>query len=511
MNLDPKNVQTGASQITMSPQIHRRRHIGGTTLVIFGASGDLTSRKILPALASLSEQGQLPEEFSIVGVARSPFDNESFKSLVTEAMRDWEHSPELIDNVFYLQGNYDSPDTYQKLASLLSQIENSNSKARSRLFYLATVPDLFGTISCLIGESGLSKEPLDGFSRIIIEKPFGNDVESAIQLNKDMHSSFSEEQIYRIDHYLGKETVQNLLALRFSNAIFEPIWNRNYISNVQISVAEQLGIGHRGNFYDRAGALKDIVQNHVLQILSLVLMEPPATMSADSIQNEKMKLLSAVEIPSLDEIYSRVVRGQYQSGVINSEEVKGYIEEKDIAKVSGTETFVAMRLAVDNWRWAGVPIFIRTGKRMPKRETQVILEFHRAPHLPFIGNSARQLGPNRLILKIQPEEEIKLVFGAKVPGQDYNIRSVAMDFSYSETFKEVSWDAYERLILDALSGDRTLFLRSDEVIKAWQIVEPVQRAFADPDFPLHKYSAGTYGPKESNKLLQQSGHYWHNS
>ena len=495
----------------MSIQMHRRRRVGGTTLVIFGASGDLTSRKIIPAIASLWDQEQLPEEFSVVGVARSPLGTEGFRRLVLSSAASWESIGSHIENFHYLQGDYSSISTYQSLTKLLESIEQSRETGKSRLFYLATIPDLFGPISSLLGESGLAQSGPSGVTRIIIEKPFGNDTLSAQKLNNDMHRSFSEEQIFRIDHYLGKETVQNLLALRFSNAVFEPIWNRNFVNNVQITVAEQIGVGHRGNFYEHAGALKDIIQNHMLQILSLVLMEPPATMTSDSIQNEKVKVLSSVEIPAASDIATRAVRGQYHSGVINSDEVKGYKEERDVSPASKTETFVAMWLAVDNWRWAGVPIFIRTGKRMSKRETQVVMEFNRAPHLPFTGSSARQLGPNRLILRIQPEEEIKLVFGAKVPGQDYNIRSVAMDFSYANTFRELSWDAYERLILDALLGDRTLFLRADEVIKAWEIVEPVQQAFADPDFPLYPYSAGTYGPKESNRLLQASGCSWHNS
>ena len=495
----------------MSLQRRHRRKIEGSTLIIFGASGDLTSRKILPAIASLWDQDQLPDEFSVVGVARSPLGNEGFRKLVMNSTSGWESADNYLDNFHYLQGDYSSISTYQSLAKLLDSIEQGRQTGKSRLFYLATIPDLFGTISAYLGESGLSQNGPSDSTRIIIEKPFGDDTQSAQLLNNDMHRSFSEQQIFRIDHYLGKETVQNLLALRFSNAVFEPVWNRNYVNNVQITVAEQLGVGHRGNFYEHAGALKDIIQNHMLQVLSLVLMEAPATMTADSIQNEKVKVLSSVEIPPVQDLASRAVRGQYFNGVINSDEVKGYREEQNVSPNSKTETFVAIRLAVDNWRWAGVPIFVRTGKRMPKRETQVVMEFNRAPHLPFAGNSARQLGPNRLILKIQPEEEIKMVFGAKVPGQDYNIRSVAMNFSYADTFKEASWDAYERLILDALFGDRTLFLRADEVTKAWEIVEPVQRAFADPDFPLYPYAAGTYGPKESSKLLQSTGHYWHNS
>lgn len=495
----------------MSIHTHRKRKNEGTTLVIFGASGDLTSRKILPAIASLYDQEQLPDEFAVVGVARSQLSSEEFRKIVIDSTSGWDSIGTYIENFHYIQGDYTSISTYQSLSKLLDSIEQDRQTGKSRLFYLATPPDMFGPISSFLGESGLSQNVPLGFTRVIIEKPFGNDIESALQLNLDMHRSFSEDQIYRIDHYLGKETVQNLIALRFSNAIFEPIWNRNFVNNVQITVAEQIGVGHRGNFYEQAGALKDIIQNHMLQVLSLVLMEAPATMTADSIQNEKVKVLSSVEIPSVQDVAARAVRGQYVDGVINSEEVKGYREERDISSISKTETFVAMRLMVDNWRWAGVPIFIRTGKRMPRRETHVVMEFNRAPHLPFTGNSAKQLGPNRLILRIQPEEEIKLVFGAKVPGQDYNIRSVAMDFSYASTFKEVSWDAYERLILDALLGDRTLFLRSDEVIKAWQIVEPVQKAFSDPEFPLYPYAAGTYGPKESSKLLQSTGHYWHNS
>ncbi len=494
----------------MSIYVNSKKRTTGATLIIFGASGDLTSRKILPAVASLLDQDQLPNEFSVIGVARSPLGNDGFRNLVRESATNIESIQTFIDNFHYIQGDYAAISTYQSLVALLDSIERTRETGKSRLFYLATVPDLFSTITSLLGQSGLSRNDTSSFTRIIIEKPFGADAASARSLNSEMHRSFSEEQIYRIDHYLGKETVQNLLALRFSNAVFEPIWNRNYVNNVQITVAEHIGVGHRGGFYESAGALKDIVQNHMLQVLSLVLMEAPALMTAESIQNEKVKLLSAVEIPPIPDIVNRAVRGQYVAGVISSEEVKSYRQERGVSPTSQTETFVAMRLGVDNWRWAGIPIFIRTGKRMAKRETQVVMEFNRAPHLPFTGGSARQLGPNRLILRIQPEEEIKLIFGAKVPGQDYNIRSVAMDFSYADTFREVSWDAYERLLLDALLGDRTLFLRSDEVIKAWEIVDPIQHAFADPNFPLHHYAAGTYGPKESSRLLGASGHYWNN-
>jgi glucose-6-phosphate 1-dehydrogenase len=328
-----------------------------------------------------------------------------------------------------------------------------------------------------------------------------------------MHAVFREDQVYRIDHYLGKETVQNVLALRFANAIFEPIWNRQYVDSVQITVAESLGVGHRGGFYETAGALRDIVQNHVLQVLSLTLMEPPATIDAKGIRDEKVKALRAIDIMDTDEVFRHVVRAQYQAGTIRlegggEEVVPGYCQEEDVAPGSTVETYVAMRLCADNWRWAGVPIYVRTGKRLPKRVTEVAMQFGSVPHLPFAASQARGLHRNEMVLRIQPDEGITLRFGAKVPGQAFEVRSVSMDFSYRTAFTEESPDGYERLLLDAMVGDPTLFIRTDEVEQAWRIVDPLLDAWQRPDAPLAKYAAGTWGPPEADELLARDGRHW---
>jgi glucose-6-phosphate 1-dehydrogenase len=344
----------------------------------------------------------------------------------------------------------------------------------------------------------------------VIEKPFGRDLASAQQLDRELHQVFDESQIYRIDHYLGKETVQNVLALRFANAIFEPIWNRRYVDHVQITVAESLGVGHRGGFYESAGALRDIVQNHVMQVLSLTAMEPPASVDAEGIRDEKVKVLRAVKILTPAEVPDRVVRGQYGPGWVEGEEVRGYRQEEGISPTSHTETYIASRLTIDNWRWAGVPFFIRTGKRLPKRVTEVALGFRDVPHLPFPAGMAKGLGPNAMVLRIQPDEGITLRFGAKVPGQAFRVRTVNMDFSYGAAFVEESPEAYERLLLDAMAGDPTLFIRTDEVEHAWRIWDPVLAAWAAEGAPApHGYAAGTWGPSASDALLGE-GRSWRN-
>jgi glucose-6-phosphate 1-dehydrogenase len=345
----------------------------------------------------------------------------------------------------------------------------------------------------------------------VVEKPFGRDLDSALALNVQMHSAFDESQIYRIDHYMGKETVQNVLALRFANAIFEPIWNRRYIEQVQVTVAESLGVEHRGGFYETAGALRDIVQNHVMQVLALTLMESPTSTDADRIRDEKVKLLRAIDIPTPDEAVDKSVRGQYTAGSIDGEPVVGYREEENVAPDSQTETYLALRLRVENWRWAGVPIYVRTGKRLPARVTEVALTFRQVPFLLFDHRSSRDLRPNTLILRIQPDEGISLEFGAKVPGEKFHLRSVAMDFSYAEAFAGVqSTDGYERLIHDAMVGDATLFIRSDEVEQAWRIVDPYLQAWSEPGGALHFYGAGTWGPHMADLLVERSGDEWRN-
>jgi glucose-6-phosphate 1-dehydrogenase len=476
-------------------------------LVVFGASGDLTSRKLLPAVERLSRRRLLSPGFAVVGIARTEMTDEQFRKLALDAVPEAGPSwAELVKGFRYVSGEYTHPDTFDALKKALDDVDAERGTCGNRVYYLATVPAMFADVAEALGRHGLSRGPHPEASvRIVIEKPYGRDLESARALDAAVHAAFDESQVYRIDHYLGKETVQNVLALRFANAIFEPVWNRRYVDHVQITVAESLGVGHRGGFYETAGALRDIVQNHVMQVLSLTLMEPPA--SIDGIRDEKVKLLRAVAIPGVDQVVSDVVRAQYEAGWCDGEEVPGYRHEEGVAADSYTETFVALRLQVENWRWAGVPIYIRTGKRLPKRLTEVALQFQRVPHLPF-GSEAKGLHPNIIVVRIQPDEGVTLRFGAKVPGQAFRVRDVLMDFSYGAAFIEESPDAYERLLLDAMIGDPTLFIRTDEVEQSWRIVDPILEAWADNDAPLARYAAGTWGPKEADRLLEREGRQW---
>jgi glucose-6-phosphate 1-dehydrogenase len=486
-------------------------------LVVFGASGDLTSRKLMPAVENLALRRLLPNGFSVVGVARTELGDDEFRERMREAVaesggggEEAKHVWEAFDGGFrYVAGDYNDPETFKKLKDVLDSLDGARGTAQNRLYYLATPPDTFPVVVQGLARCGLNKPASDqSFVRIVIEKPFGRDTRSATLLDEVVHEAFEERQVYRIDHYLGKETVQNVLALRFANAIFEPIWNRRYVDHVQITVAESLGVGHRGGFYEKAGALRDIVQNHVMQVLALTLMEPPATFDAGGIRDEKVKALRAVDIMSADEVAQNVVRAQYRAGWVQGSEVHGYRDEEGVDPHSQTETYLAMRLHVDNWRWAGVPIYVRTGKYLPKRVTEVAMEFKTVPHLPFATSQAEGLEPDALVLRIQPDEGITLRFGAKVPGQAFRVRSVSMDFFYGAAFLEETPEAYERLLLDALLGDPTLFIRSDEVGQAWRIVEPVIEAFEEGDLPLARYEAGTWGPPEADALLDRDGRHW---
>jgi len=480
-------------------------------LVVFGASGDLAHRKIFPALAALAEHGSLPDGFCVIGVARTDLSDEAFRETAVAASGD-EPPPrwvELAKNFRYVTGDYGDDTTFGRIAGVLSELDQTLGTSGNRVYYLATVPSLFGTVAEGLAAHGLNIPSEGGsFARIVVEKPFGADLESAHQLDAELHACFREEQIFRIDHYMGKETVLNVLALRFANAIFEPIWNRRYVDHVQVTVAEDLGVEHRGNFYEHAGALRDIVQNHVMQVLALTLMEPPATMDASGIRDEKVKLLRSVVVRPAAEQVNYVVRGQYGRGVVNGEDVPAYREEDGVDPHSQTETYVAMHLAVDNWRWAGTPVYVRTGKRLKKRATEVTTVFQRPPHLPFAGQLTRDLRPDALTLRIQPDEGITLSFGAKVPGPAFRVRSVAMDFSYAESFPGRTADAYERLLLDAMIGDPMLFIRTDEVDQAWSIVTPILQSFADARPPLAQYPAGSWGPAEANRLIASGGHSW---
>jgi glucose-6-phosphate 1-dehydrogenase len=481
------------------------------SLVVFGASGDLAARKLLPAIASLAAHKALPQGFTVIGVARTEWTDEQFRRVALDVVPDagpqWH---DVVSRFRYVAGEYAEKPTFDRLKEILADADRTRGTAGNRVFYLATVPEVFGAVATALGEHGCNCPGEGGsFARIVVEKPFGHDLDSARALDATLHAVFDEAQIFRIDHYLGKETVQNLLAVRFANAIFEPIWNRRYIDNVQITVAEELGVEHRGGFYETAGALRDIVQNHVMQVLSLTFMEPPATVDANGIRDEKVKLLRAVMVPDVDGAVADSVRGQYSAGTIDGQAVRGYREEDGVDRKSRTETFVALRLAVDNWRWAGVPVYIRTGKRLPKRATEVVLQFHRVPHLAFGGHLTRDLRPNMLLVRIQPDEGICLAFGAKVPGEAFRIRSVGMEFSYADAFPGTTAGGYERLLHDVMIDDATLFIRTDEVERAWQIVDPLLSAWQDDTAPLGQYRAGTWGPREADVLPERELRQWH--
>jgi glucose-6-phosphate 1-dehydrogenase len=495
---------------------HQLEHIKkppDLALVVFGASGDLAGRKLMPALASLCEHDALPEHFTLIGVARTAWSDEQFRQHVLEATESvssdaWKS---LVKNFRYVAGEYGAPETFDALNQVLVDADSKLKTAGNRVYYLATVPDMFGTVATALAKHGCNAPGQKGtFVRLVVEKPFGRDLDSALALDATLHDSFDEAQIYRIDHYMGKETVQNVLALRFANAIFEPVWNRRFVNHVQITVAEQLGVEHRGGFYEHAGALRDIVQNHVMQVLSLTLMEPPAAIDAKGIRDEKVKLLSAVEVHTPETAVKTSVRGQYVAGEIDGVKVPGYREEENVDPHSTTETFVAMKFTVDNWRWAGVPIYVRTGKRLAAHSTEVALQFQPVPHLAFGAKLSRDLRPDAMVLRIQPDDGITLELGVKVPGEEFRLRTVGMDFSYATAFPGPEADGYERLLHDAMIGDPTLFIRTDEVELAWRIVDPYLTAWAASDAPLSFYPAGSWGPRESDVLLSHDHRKWRN-
>ena len=483
-------------------------------MVIFGASGDLTRRKLIPALYDLAARRRLPMEFAVVGLSRSPMSHEEFRNRLREALeeeRDGGVSDDVWESfskgIFYLAGDSKEPETYEELRSFLSKLDEERGTQGNRMFYLSSSPSLFPTIVERLGEAGMNEGEGDGYARLVIEKPFGRDLESAKELNAGIQRYFEERQIYRIDHYLGKETVQNILALRFANGIFEPIWNQNFVDHVQITVAEEIGVGTRGAFYEEAGALRDIVQNHLMQVLCLTAMEPPVAFDAESVREEKVKVLRAIRRMDDEEVERSAVRGQYERGWIWGEEVPGYREEEDVDPASKTETYVALRLFVDNWRWAGVPFYVRAGKRMPKKATEIAVQFQAAPHTPFARAGTEGLEPNVLVIRVQPDEGVSLKIGAKVPGSGFEVRSVNMDLLYGSAFLEEAPDAYQRLLLDLMLGDPTLFIRADETEGAWSILEPVMRHwFGSEKIPF--YPAGTWGPEEADELLARDGRSW---
>lgn len=483
-------------------------------MVIFGASGDLTYRKLIPALYDLVADDLLPAEFAMIGFARKPKTNESFRQEMRSAVEEFSRRKPIDERIWerfaralhYQQGDYSNPDDYRVLCQRLEAIDRAHGSGGNRLYYLATPPEVYNTIIEHVGTI-LCPEREGSWARIIVEKPFGHDLASARALNEHLHRWFREDQIYRIDHYLGKETVQNILVFRFANGIFEPIWDRRYVDHVQITVAETIGIGNRGSYYEHAGVIRDIMQNHMLQLVALTAMEPPAEFTADAVRNEKVKVLKALRVDT-----SRgdgTVRGQYGPGVVNGQFVPGYTQEEGVAPDSTTETYLAMKLLIENWRWAGVPFYVRSGKRLPKRVTEIAIQFKMPPLLLFSQRTASEIQPNLLVLNIQPDEGISLRFGAKVPGSGENIQPVVMDFKYGASFKVPAPDAYERLLLDAMLGDGTLFTRSDEVEAAWALITPViERWKAGEGSFIELYRAGTWGPKQADDFIAADGRAW---
>ncbi|HET9879157.1 MAG TPA: glucose-6-phosphate dehydrogenase [Candidatus Limnocylindria bacterium] len=492
------------------------------TMVICGATGDLTERKLGPALYNLMLGGLLPAEFSVVGFARRDLSDDQFRDQLRKGIDKhsrnrpvkksiWESFSQGIE---YHRGDLDDPKAYEALAKRLVRIDRDRGTAGNRLFYLAVPPSLYPEIVERLDHAGLAASrgrsgATGGWTRVIVEKPFGSDLVSARRLNREIGSVFEEQQVYRIDHYLGKETVQNLAVFRFGNGLFEPIWNRRYIDSVQITVAETVGVEGRGEFYDDTGALRDIVQNHGLQLMAMFAMDPPVEFRAQDLRDEKLKVLRAVKPMSPGEVAAATVRGQYVSGWVEGEKVVSYRDEPEVAPDSQTETYAALKLAIDSWRWAGVPFYLRTGKAMPARVTEISVQFKRAPLALFARAGMPQIEPNILAIRVQPDEGILLRFGAKVPGQGLQIRSVNMDFRYGSSFAVDSPDAYETLLLDAMVGDPSLFTRNDEVERAWEILDPIIGTWQAGDGgPLHFYGAGTWGPPAADELLERDGREW---
>jgi glucose-6-phosphate 1-dehydrogenase len=484
-----------------------RLPIHPTTLVIFGATGDLAHRKLLPALYNLAHEGALPERFNLIGVSRSDMPHGDFRGMAQEAIKQFSRREpdeavleKLLDEVRYVPGTFDDAAVFEQLAGCLDEFDQAAGQRMNRCFYLSTAPAFFPVIVGQLGERKLHRH--EGADvRLVIEKPFGTTLAEAQQLNREVLSVFDEHQVFRIDHYLGKETVQNVMAFRFANGLFEPVWNRNYIDSVQITAAEDIGIGSRAGYYDSAGALRDLIQNHMLQLLCHVAMEPPVHFEADEVRNEKVKVLQAIPAPTAEDVADIAVRAQYAEGESGGEHVGGYQQEEGVANDSNTETYAALRLEVDNWRWAGVPFYLRTGKRLARKVTEIAITLKPVPHLAFSQTGSLGVRPNQLILTVQPNEGVSLSLGAKIPGTRMLIRPVYMEFLYGTSFLSQSPEAYERLIMDAMRGDATLFTRNDEVEAQWRICDPIVQAWEAMPGPLPQYEAGSQGPADAERLM----------
>ncbi len=489
-----------------------RLPVRSTALVIFGATGDLAHRKLLPALYNLAHEGALPERFEMIGVARRGQADEGFQDMARQSIERFSRrrpDPQVLDGLIadmrYVPGAFDDDEVYGELDRVLREFDERAGQPLNRVFYLSTAPQFFPVIAGKLGNAGLA-ECENAETRIVIEKPFGYDLASARQLNAEVLEVFDENQVFRIDHYLGKETVQNLMAMRFANALFEPVWNRNFIDHVQITAAEDLGIGGRAGYYEGAGALRDLVQNHMMQLLALLTMEPPTSFDADRVRDEKLKVLEAIVPPPVQDVRNMAVRAQYGPGTVGGKRVAGYLDEEGVNPHSRTETYAALRLHVSNWRWAGVPFYLRTGKQLARKVTEIVVTLKPVPHMAFQSIGSVGVQPNQVILTVQPDEGVSVSLGAKIPGPRMRIRPVNMEFRYGTSFLSESPEAYERLILDAMRGDATLFTRGDEIVALWGIIDPILTAWhEDTTTPVPQYPAGSAGPAEADALLEGDG------
>jgi glucose-6-phosphate 1-dehydrogenase len=488
------------------------RVAGPCVLVLFGVTGDLARKKLLPAIYDLANRGLLPPGFAVVGFARRDWEHQDFRQLAHDAVKEHARTPfreevwnQLSEGIHFVPGTFDDDEAFERLATTVRELDEKRGTGGNYAFYLSIPPKFFQDVVKQLQRSGLSKPSEDSWRRVVIEKPFGHDLASAQELNGILHEVFPEESIFRIDHYLGKETVQNILALRFANTMFEPIWNRSYVDHVQITMAEDIGIGGRAGYYDGIGAARDVIQNHLLQLLALTAMEEPTSFSAQAVRMEKAKVLSAVQSPG--DLGLVTARGQYAAGWQGGMKVKGYLEEEGIPKGSITETYAAIKLEIDSRRWAGVPFYLRTGKRLARRSTEVAVQFQRAPHLPFSQTDTEELGQNALVIRVQPDEGITVRFGSKVPGTSMEVRDVNMDFAYGESFTESSPEAYERLLLDVLIGDPPLFPRQEEVELSWEILDPIEEYWATHGRP-DQYRSGGYGPPSADEMMARDGRAW---
>ncbi|MFJ3822232.1 glucose-6-phosphate dehydrogenase [Streptomyces nodosus] len=523
-NAEPGSVTTGATGENGSaaedwgnplrdPRDRRLPRIAGPSgLVIFGVTGDLSRKKLMPAVYDLANRGLLPPGFSLVGFARRDWADEDFAEVVHQAVREHARTPfreevwqQLAEGMRFVPGTFEDDDAFAQLCTAIDELNASRGTGGNYAFYLSVPPKFFPQVVRQLKKHGLADAPAGSWRRAVIEKPFGHDLASARDLNAIVHDVFEPDQVFRIDHYLGKETVQNILALRFANQMYEPVWNRSYVDHVQITMAEDIGIGGRAGYYDGIGAARDVIQNHLLQLLALTAMEEPIAFDAEALVTEKLKVLRSVELP--EDLGGHTVRGQYAAGWQGGERVGGYLEEEGIDPGSTTDTYAAIRLGIDNRRWAGVPFYLRTGKRLGRRVTEIAVVFQRAPHSPFDATATEELGENAIVIRVQPDEGMTVRFGSKVPGTSMELRDVSMDFAYGESFTESSPEAYERLILDVLLGDANLFPRTEEVEESWRILDPIEEYWASHGKPA-QYPAGTWGPEEADEMLARDGRSW---